>query len=80
MKRLVVVAQGDGGEGQAYLDGVMAGEPGIDEEGGQFEAVVVPRRGQADAQDEDGAALAQGIVEIVANPTKVLWISAEESK
>jgi len=82
MKRLVVVARKEmAGKVQAYLDAVMAGNEELTKKPGEFEAVVVPRRGgKQTLKMKMQAPLAQGIVEIVANPTKVLWISTDESK
>jgi hypothetical protein len=81
MKRLVVVARKEmAAKVQAYLDGVMAGNQELTKRPGEFEAVVVPRKGgKATLKHKMGAALAHGIVEIVANPTKVLWIPSESA-
>lgn len=82
MKRLVVVARKEmAAKVQAYLDGVMAGNKELTKRPGEFEAVVVPRKGgKATLKQKMGAPLAHGILEIVANPTKVLWIPSEEAK
>ncbi len=82
MKRLVVVARKEmAAKVQAYLDGVMAGNKELTKRPGEFEAVVVPRKGgKATLKQKMGASLAHGILEVVANPTKVLWIPSEEAK
>jgi len=81
MKRLVVVTRKEmATKVQAYLDGVMAGNKELTKRPGEFEAVVVERKGgKATLKHKMGAALANGILEIVANPTKVLWIPSDES-
>ena len=80
MKRLVVVARKEiAPKVQAYLDGVMAGNKELTQRPGEFEAVVVQRKGgKSTLKMKMGAPLAHGILEIVANPTKVLWIPPEE--
>jgi len=81
MKRLVIVARKEiAPKVQAYVDGVMAGNKELTKKPGEFEAVVVERKGgKATLKHKMGAALAHGILEIVANPTKVLWIPSDES-
>jgi hypothetical protein len=80
MKRLVVVARKEiAAKVQAYLDGVMAGNKELTKKPGEFEAVVVPRKGgKSTLKMKMGAPLAHGILEIVANPSRVLWIPPEE--
>jgi hypothetical protein len=80
MKRLVVVARKEmAGKVQAYFDAVIAGNQEVTKRPGEFEAVVVPRKGgKATLKHKMGAPLANGIVEVVSNPTKVLWIPGEE--
>ena len=82
MRRLVVVARKEmAAKVQAYLDGVMAGNEELTKKAHDFEAVVVPRKGgKATLKHKMGAALAHGIIEVVANPTKVLWITSDDAK
>ncbi|HEY3225475.1 MAG TPA: hypothetical protein VGK61_00605 [Planctomycetota bacterium] len=79
MKRLVVVARRELEERvKKYLDGVIGGNRELSERPAEFEAIVIPRKGgKGTLKHKMGAALAQGIVEVVANPSKVLWIPPE---
>jgi len=79
MKRLVVVARRELEDRvKKYLDGVMGGNRALAERPAEFEAIVIQRKGgKGTLKHKMGAALAQGIVEVVANPSKVLWIPPE---
>ncbi|HTF57676.1 MAG TPA: hypothetical protein VK661_10625 [Planctomycetota bacterium] len=79
MKRLVVVARRELEDRvKKYLDGVMGGNRELSERPAEFEAIVIQRKGgKGTLKHKMGAALAQGIVEVVSNPTKVLWIPPE---
>jgi len=79
MKRLLVVARRELEDRvKKYLDGVMGGNRALAERPAEFEAIVIQRKGgKGSLKHKMGAALAQGIVEVVANPSKVLWIPPE---